>query len=138
MYEEHLFYRKLKQLWDKNQLTPQQRRLYRKLSLRNVKKSLGMEFFNFDALAAKLSGQEWTEAPKLQEEFRHSITNVLDRFQKGHTPISQRSSKYISFRARLVGTEDHIPQSFISPYTGRYNHIHILINTLSLTIILWD
>jgi len=36
------------------------RRLYRKLSLRNRKRSVGEEPFNVDRLVAKQAGQEWS------------------------------------------------------------------------------
>lgn len=123
LYEEMSLLRQLRPLAEKNTLNPELRRLYRKLSLRNTRRSIGVEPFNFDRLMAKLLGREWL-GPTSNSEIPSQIvgiSNVLDRFQKNNlsTALSQARLN-ISFRMRLLGTsEDQIPQPFISPYTGR-------------------
>lgn len=122
LYEEQMLYRRLRQLAEKNALNPQQRRLYRKLSLRNTKRSFGKEPFDFDRLVAKLSGQEWSCPVSTSEPKVVGVSNVLDRFQKGcHSASTSAHSRLnISFRMRLFGSpEDLIPQPIVSPYTGR-------------------
>lgn len=123
LYEEMSLLRQLRPLAERNTLNPELRRLYRKLSLRNTRRSIGVEPFNFDRLMAKLLGREWL-GPTSNSEIPSQIvgiSNVLDRFQKNNlsTALSQARLN-ISFRMRLLGTsEDQIPQPFISPYTGR-------------------
>lgn len=123
LYDEKLLFRKLRPLAEKNALSPELRRLYRKLSLRNTKRSIGDEPFNFDRLVAQLLGKEWS-CPSINNEPASQlvgVSNVLDRFQKGclYSSISQTRLN-ISFRMRLLGTsEDYIPEPFVSPYTGR-------------------
>jgi len=118
LYDETVLLKKLKQLADRNKLSAQHNRLLRKLSLRNTKRSLGMELFNFDKLVAKLAKQEWI----CQENVRVPVsttTNVLDHFQKSYLTTFSNSNSNASFRVRLLGSGSHIPQHFVSPYTGR-------------------
>jgi len=118
LYDETVLLKKLKQLADRNKLSAQHNRLLRKLSLRNTKRSLGMELFNFDKLVAKLAKQEWI----CQENVRVPVsttTNVLDQFQKSYLTTFSNSNSNASFRVRLLGSGSHIPQHFVSPYTGR-------------------
>ena len=124
VYEEQMLLRQLRPGAEKNALNAEQRRLYRKLSLRNTKRSVGQEPFNFDRLVAKLSGQEWSQ-PTVDSSSSPpkviGVSNVLDRFQKGFLPNSVAQTRLnISFRRRLFGNdEDFIPEPFVSPYTGR-------------------
>ncbi|XP_046442219.1 cysteine-rich protein 2-binding protein-like isoform X1 [Daphnia pulex] len=123
LYEEMSLFRQLRPLAEKNALSPELRRLYRKLSLRNTKRSIGLEPFNFDRLLAKLLGKDWSFPASSNEPASQivSVSNVLDRFQKSSLPsCSSQKRLNISFRMRLLGaSEDQIPQSFVSPYTGR-------------------
>jgi len=138
LYEEQMLFRQLRQQAERNALNPELRRLYRKLSLRNTKRSVGEEPFNFDRLVAKLAGQEWScpisrnnSQPKVV-----GVSNVLDRFQKGVPSGSAASDSRlnISFRMRLFGSpEDLIPPSIVSPYTGRYISIHNICIFLSIS-----
>lgn len=124
LYEEQVLFRRLRQLAERDALDAPLRRLYRKLSLRKTKRSIGQEPFNFDRLVAKLSGREWS-CPVSSETKVVSISNVLDRFQRD-SPASATSQTRlnISFRMRLFGTpDDHIPQPVVSPYTGRFVRI---------------
>ena len=123
LYDEKLLFRKLRSLAEKNALSSEQRRLYRKLSLRNTKRSVGEEPFNFDRLVAKLLGKE-ESCPVVNNDATSQlvgVSNVLDRFQKGCLSSSVSQTRLnISFRMRLFcTTENYIPQSFVSPYTGR-------------------
>ena len=123
LYEEMSLFRQLRPLAENNALSPELRRLYRKLSLRNTRRSIGVEPFNFDKFLAKLLGKEWS-FPTCNSETANQIvgvSNVLDRFQKSSLPSSSSQKRLnISFRMRLIGTsEDQIPQPFVSPYTGR-------------------
>ena len=119
LYEEKSLFCKLHLLTDRNSLDPKYRRLYRKLSLRKTKRSIGMEPFNFDHILAKINKQELV-CEKLNEVPIVGVSNVLDRFQKGCSTASSFNSRVnISFRMRLLGTSDQIPQPFVSPYTGR-------------------
>lgn len=138
LYEEQMLFRQLRQQAERNALNPELRRLYRKLSLRNTKRSVGEEPFNFDRLVAKLAGQEWScpisrnnSQPKVV-----GVSNVLDRFQKGVPSGSAASDSRlnISFRMRLFGSpEDLIPPSIVSPYTGRYISIRNICIFLSIS-----
>lgn len=122
LYEEKSLFRRLRSLAEKNVLTPELRRLYRKLSLRNTRRSIGQPLFNYDRLVAKLAGIEWNEPCSSETASQVvGVLNVLDRFQKGclSTNVSQNRLN-ISFRMRLLGTsEDQVPQPIVSPYTGR-------------------
>lgn len=123
LYDEKSLFRRLRPLAEKNVLSPELRRLYRKLSLRNTKRSIGVQPFNFDRLVAKSMGKEWSCPTSNNEPSNHfvGVSNVLDRFQKGCLSSSTSQTRLnISFRMRLFGSdEDQIPQPFVSPYTGR-------------------
>lgn len=123
LYEEKTLFRQLRPLAEKNVLSPEIRRLYRKLSWRSTKRSIGEEPFNFDQLVAKLTGREWSCPISSNEPSNQfvGVSNVLDRFQKGCLNSSTSQTRLnISFRMRLFGTsEDQFPQPFVSPYTGR-------------------
>ena len=123
LYDEKSLLCRLRPLAEKNNLNPELRRLYRKLSLRNTKRSIGIEPFNFDRLIAKLLGKEWSCPVSSNEPSNQFVgtSNVLDRFQKGCLSSSTSQTRLnISFRMRLFGSsEDQVPQPFVSPYTGR-------------------
>lgn len=123
-YEEKVLFRRLKRYAESDSLDPAMRRLYRKLAVRNQKRTAGLEPFNFDRLVAKLAGQEWAESlsdAKSQPKLIVGASNILDRFQKIHSSSSLAQTRLnISFRMRLVGSgDDYIPQPIVSPYTGR-------------------
>ena len=118
LYEEKVLHKKLKQLAERNRLSTQQKRLLCKLSLRNTKRSLGMEPFNFDKSVAKLAEQDWTCQENVPIPVSGTV-NVLDQFQKSCLTTVTNSRTNVSFRMRLLGSGSHIPQHFVSPYTGR-------------------
>ena len=118
LYEEKILFKKLKQLAERNGLNGQQKRLYRKLSLRNTKRSLGMEPFNYDKSVANLAKQDWTCQENVQAPVS-SVTNVLDQFQKRCLTTVTNSRSNTSFRMKLLGSGSHIPQHFISPFTDK-------------------
>jgi len=131
LYEEEMLLRQLRPGAEKNTLNAEQRRLYRKLSLRNTKRSVGQAPFNFDRLVAKLSGKEWSEPNVSDSPLKViGVSNVLDRFQKGCFQGSVAQSRLnMSFHRRLFGNDDdYIPEPFVSPYTGRYTFFYIFFN----------
>ena len=135
LYEEEMLLRQLRPGAEKNTLNAEQRRLYRKLSLRNTKRSVGQAPFNFDRLVAKLSGKEWSEPNVSDSPLKViGVSNVLDRFQKGCFQGSVAQSRLnMSFHRRLFGNDDdYIPEPFVSPYTGRYTFFYIFFNYIQM------
>lgn len=117
-HQEDDLYHRLKRIIDleetlKITIPPKIRRLYRKLQLRNFKRSRGKAIFDVD----KLNSNNISEMKTVGQ------SSLLDRYQL----LSSSSSQPRSFNARIVGSSKF--ECFESPFTGRVLHPFIYRST---------
>ncbi|XP_028827957.1 cysteine-rich protein 2-binding protein isoform X2 [Denticeps clupeoides] len=124
LYEERVLLRRLEACPQALAVTPQAKRLHRKLLVRQAKRERGLALFDVDqAVTAALSlvggvyGAQEADAPKYRTTSQD--LRILDRFQ---TAVSSRRSFHhhsVSFWHRLMGSDASTDQSIKSPYTSR-------------------
>ncbi|XP_066511085.1 cysteine-rich protein 2-binding protein-like [Hoplias malabaricus] len=128
LYEERMLLRRLESCPQALAVTPQAKRLRRKLLLRQAKRERGLPLLDVDqAVSAALSlvgGVYGAQAGVAIREARKYRTTgqdlrILDRFQ---IPASCTKGFYqsgVSFWHRLMGSDACIDQGIKSPYTSR-------------------
>ncbi|XP_015226903.1 PREDICTED: cysteine-rich protein 2-binding protein-like isoform X2 [Cyprinodon variegatus] len=131
LYEERLLLRRMDACQLALAVTPQAKRLYRKLLIRHAKRQRGLPLFDIDrAVSATLSlvggvygtqevdsrvgvGVKGTFCTSSQEE------RILDRFQTNASSRRGVQQRSVSFWHRLMGAEGSLEQNIKSPYTAR-------------------
>ncbi|XP_068607259.1 cysteine-rich protein 2-binding protein [Brachionichthys hirsutus] len=125
LYEERMLLRRLDACPLALAVTPQAKRLHRKLLIRQAKRQRGLPLLDIDrAISATLSLVGGLYCVQEVDTQVRAGTNsqelrVLDRFQ---TSVSRRrgvQQHSVSFCQRLMGDEGSLDQSIKSPYTSR-------------------
>ncbi|KPP77149.1 cysteine-rich protein 2-binding protein-like [Scleropages formosus] len=128
LYEERMLLRRLKSCPQALAVTPQAKRLHRKLLVRQAKRERGLPLLDVDQAVSLVSGvcgaQEGTICGQGGSGTRTYRTTsqdlrILDRFQ---TMVSNRKGYHqptVSFWHRLMGSDASIEQGIKSPYTSR-------------------
>ncbi|XP_030627076.1 cysteine-rich protein 2-binding protein [Chanos chanos] len=132
LYEERVLLRRLEACPQALAVTPQAKRLHRKLLVRQAKRERGLPLLDLDqAVSATLSlvggvyGAQEVGLASLggpgAGKYRTTSQDmrILDRFQ---TAVSTRKGYYqptVSFWHRLMGSDAYLDQGIKSPYTSR-------------------
>ncbi|XP_056136026.1 cysteine-rich protein 2-binding protein [Lampris incognitus] len=128
LYEERMLLRRLDACPLALAVTPQAKRLHRKLLVRQAKRQRGLPLLDIDsAVSATLSlvggiyrAQEGGASGGVTaSKYNSQDLRILDRFQTS-IPTSRRPQlSSVSFYQRLMGTDGSVEQLIRSPYTSR-------------------
>lgn len=131
LYEERMLLHNLEACPQALAVTPQAKRLHRKLLVRQAKRERGLPLLDVDqAVSATLSlvggmygAQGGLASHRASGEEKYRTTSqdlrILDRFQSS---VSIRKGFYqttVSFWHRLMGSDAYLDQNIKSPYTSR-------------------
>ncbi|XP_070796958.1 cysteine-rich protein 2-binding protein isoform X3 [Pituophis catenifer annectens] len=131
IYEEKLLLRNLEACLNAADMTPEARRLRRKLIVRKMKRERGLPLFNLDdivnsalILVDQFYGTKERHAAYLPSDYTVYKTScqafrILDRYQTKVSAAKEFQHRTTTFWCRLVGAEDTTDHSIISPYTSR-------------------
>uniref|UniRef100_A0A803TAJ8 Cysteine-rich protein 2-binding protein n=1 Tax=Anolis carolinensis TaxID=28377 RepID=A0A803TAJ8_ANOCA len=133
IYEEKLLMRNLETYPNAVAMTPEARRLRRKLIVRQAKRERGLPLFDLDNIvnAAVLlidriyGAKEGENVPCVSAGYATYRTTsqdfrILDRYQTKLSNVKEIRQMETTFLCRLVGSEDALADhSIISPYTSR-------------------
>ncbi|XP_004635656.2 cysteine-rich protein 2-binding protein isoform X1 [Octodon degus] len=132
IYEEKLLLRRLEACPGAVAMTPEARRLKRKLIVRQAKRERGLPLFDLDQvvnaallLVDGIYGAKEGGLPRLpsgQATYRTTCPDfrILDRYQTALPSRKGFRHQTSKFLYRLVGSEDlAVDQSIVSPYTSR-------------------
>ncbi|XP_060630254.1 cysteine-rich protein 2-binding protein isoform X2 [Anolis sagrei] len=133
IYEEKLLLRNLEAYPNAVAMTPEARRLRRKLIVRQAKRERGLPLFDLDnivnatvLLIDRIYGaKEGEGAPCVPAGYATYRTTsqdfrILDRYQTKLSNVKEIRQMETKFLCRLVGSEDALTDhSIISPYTSR-------------------
>lgn len=129
LYEERMLLRRLDACPLALAVTPQAKRLHRKLLVRQAKRQRGLPLLDIDrAVSVTLSlvggiygAQETLTRSGTKGNYRTSSQEqrILDRFQSSLPYRSSVPLQSVSFWHRLMGTEGGLEQTIKSPYTSR-------------------
>ncbi|XP_024415198.1 cysteine-rich protein 2-binding protein isoform X1 [Desmodus rotundus] len=132
IYEEKLLLKRLEACPSAVAMTPEARRLKRKLIIRQAKRERGLPLFDLDQVVnaalllvdgiygAKEGGV--SSLPAAQATYRTTCQDfrILDRYQTALPSRKGFRHQTTKFLYRLVGSEDlAVDQSIVSPYTSR-------------------
>uniref|UniRef100_A0A669P7E7 Cysteine-rich protein 2-binding protein n=1 Tax=Phasianus colchicus TaxID=9054 RepID=A0A669P7E7_PHACC len=131
IYEEKLLLKRLEACPNALSMTPEARRLRRKLIVRQAKRERGLPLFDLDQVvnAALLlvdgiygAKEGVSRSPVGQATYRTTSQDfrILDRYQTVLPAMKGYRQHTTKFLYRLVGSEDLLPDhSIVSPYTSR-------------------
>ncbi|KAG8133015.1 hypothetical protein E2320_010835 [Naja naja] len=131
IYEEKLLLRNLEACLNAADITPEVRRLRRKLIIRKMKRERGLPLFNLDdivnsalILVDQFYGTKGRHAAYLPADYTVYKTScqtfrILDRYQIKVSAVKEFQQRTTTFWCRLVGSEDTTDHSTVSPYTSR-------------------
>ncbi|XP_072188990.1 cysteine-rich protein 2-binding protein isoform X3 [Excalfactoria chinensis] len=131
IYEEKLLLKRLEACPNALSMTPEARRLRRKLIVRQAKRERGLPLFDLDQVvnAALLlvdgiygAKEGVSRSPVGQATYRTTSQDfrILDRYQTVLPAMKGYRQQTTKFLYRLVGSEDLLPDhSIVSPYTSR-------------------
>ncbi|XP_052447107.1 cysteine-rich protein 2-binding protein-like [Carassius gibelio] len=131
LYEERLLLHRLEACPQALAVTPQAKRLHRKLLVRQAKRERGLPLLDVDqAVSAMLSlvggvygAQGGLASHRRSEEEKYRTTSqdlrILDRFQSTVTVRKGFHQHTVSFWHRLMGSDVCMDQTIKSPYTSR-------------------
>ncbi|XP_058030592.1 cysteine-rich protein 2-binding protein isoform X5 [Ahaetulla prasina] len=131
IYEEKLLLKNLEACINAAEMTPEARRLRRKLIVRKMKRERGLPLFNLDdivnsalILVDQFYGTKERHVAYLPSDYAVYKTScqafrILDRYQTKVSAAKEFQHRTTTFWCRLVGSEDTTDHSLISPYTSR-------------------
>ncbi|XP_026538968.1 cysteine-rich protein 2-binding protein isoform X2 [Notechis scutatus] len=131
IYEEKFLLRNLEACLNAADITPEVRRLRRKLIVRKMKRERGLPLFNLDdivnsalILVDQFYGTKGRHAGYLPADYTVYKTScqafrILDRYQIKVSAVKEFQQRTTTFWCRLVGSEDTTDHSIVSPYTSR-------------------
>ncbi|XP_059425658.1 cysteine-rich protein 2-binding protein-like isoform X2 [Carassius carassius] len=131
LYEERVLLHRLETCPQALTVTPQAKRLHRKLLVRQAKRERGLPLLDVDqAVSATLSlvggvygAQGGLASHRRSEEEKYRTTSqdlrILDRFQSTVTVRKGFHQHTVSFWHRLMGSDVCMDQTIKSPYTSR-------------------
>ncbi|XP_051551111.1 cysteine-rich protein 2-binding protein-like isoform X2 [Myxocyprinus asiaticus] len=137
LYEERMLLHNLEACPQALAITPQAKRLHRKLLVRQAKRERGLPLLNVDqAVSATLSlvggvygaqGGLASQRTSGEEKYRKTSQDlcVLDRFQSTVSVWKGFFQPTVSFWHRLMGSDACMDQSIKSPYTSRVLKLYI-------------
>ncbi|XP_068455630.1 cysteine-rich protein 2-binding protein [Clinocottus analis] len=127
LYEERVLLRRLDACALALAVTPQAKRLHRKLLVRQAKRQRGLPLLDVDGSVSATLGlvggvygaQQAAGAPLQGYRTASQELRILDRFQTNLSSKRGFQQHSVSFWRRLMGAESGADQSIKSPYTSR-------------------
>ncbi|XP_065115656.1 cysteine-rich protein 2-binding protein [Paramisgurnus dabryanus] len=131
LYEERMLLHKLEACPQALAVTPQAKRLHRKLLVRQAKRERGLPLLDVDqVVSATLSlvggvygAQGGMASHRMSGDEKYRTTSqdlrILDRFQSSASLRKGFTQTTVSFWHRLMGSDACLDQSIKSPYTSR-------------------
>lgn len=125
-YEEEQLLQKLENHPLSMSKRPEVRRLYRKLTVRKLKRERKLPVFDLDVELRTLRGMDLPDYMEKEDASKPSVpaptpklNTILDRYQSTQYSSRGKSQQHASFVTRLMGLEDEEQTSIVSPYTER-------------------